>query len=180
MPNWCSNVLQIAHDDKQKLREVAEAYNAGKLFEYFLPLPNGEWDYTWCVTNWGTKWDINSEGGNIVDVEEFVTNGGGTLSFDTAWGPGIGAMEAAIDQGFTLIGYYHEPGMCFAGIYDESGDDCFEYTDMSPDAIKEMLPEDLDEMFNISEDVEIYRLEEIESEAESYPVEESDATDQSV
>jgi hypothetical protein len=22
------------------------------------PYPNGEWDYAWCIENWGTKWDL--------------------------------------------------------------------------------------------------------------------------
>lgn len=180
MPNWCSNVLKITHEDKQKLREVAEAYKAGKLFEYFVPFPNGEWDYDWCVQNWGTKWDINAEGGDDLDVEEFVANGGGDLSFDTAWGPGLNALEEAENQGFDLTCYYHEPGMTFAGVFTAGDDECYEYGSMSIDEIRETLPEDLEEIFSIADDVEYYRLEETESAAESYPSEEKDAKDQSV
>ncbi len=39
MPNWCSNSLEIMHDDASKLEEFIEAYNQGKLGNHFRPQP---------------------------------------------------------------------------------------------------------------------------------------------
>ena len=50
--------------------------------------------------------------------------------------------------------------MCFAGKYDESGDNCYEFSNMSSDEVRDMLPEDLDDMFGISECMAEYEDEE--------------------
>lgn len=173
MPNWVSNVLQISHPNKAKLREIAEAYNNEKLFNYLRPLPNDTWNYEWCVDNWGTKWDINANG-DTVDVDQFAADGGGTLIFDTAWAPGIQAYEAAEDQGFELTAYYHEFGMQFVGRYSNGDDDCYEYGKMSIAELKETLPTDIDEMFDLISDVESSRLNELEESSENHPEESKD------
>ena len=161
MPNWCSNSTEFYHSDPQKLREVATAYNEGTLFAYFKPLPNGEWFYDWCVANWGTKWDINTNGDEI-DVEEFVNAGGGNLWYDTAWGPGNLALDAAVEQGFEVTNYYYEPGMGFAGVYQEGVDDQYDLSDMTWEEAQSELPEELNEIFNISEEMREYAEQEAE------------------
>jgi len=39
MPNWCNNVVEIAHKDPAKLKEVVDAFNEGKFCEYAKPVP---------------------------------------------------------------------------------------------------------------------------------------------
>lgn len=162
MPNWCSNVMDISHEDPQKMREVAQAYNEGKLFEYFVPLPNGEWDYHWCVENWGTKWDINTDG-NEIDVEQIANAKFTTVYFDTAWGPGLNALHAAVDQGFKVLLRYYEPGMAFAGIWEDGYDEFYELGG-SIEELEANLPEELDECFNILDDIRSWAEDEVEEE----------------
>ena len=79
--------------------------------------------YSWRVDNWGTKWDIDPTEGL-----EFTDHGDGTAQisgwFESAWAPPIQAYDTFLDDmdGCSLVADYHEPGMDFAGFYD-NGDD---------------------------------------------------------
>jgi len=87
------------------------------------PLVDGHdnW-YSWRVDNWGCKWEVD------VDNLEFTDNGDGTSSitgwFESPWAPPIEAYNTFVEDmdGCSLTADYHEPGMDFAGIYD-NGDD---------------------------------------------------------
>jgi len=65
MPNWCSNVVEIHHDDKEKIDAIEKEYNRvekdPKIFNVIRPIPpehaTGEGWYWWCIENWGTKWE---------------------------------------------------------------------------------------------------------------------------
>ena len=144
MPNWCANKLIIRHNDQKKIKEVAEAYNKCELLKYFKPCPEElytegitrysadhpevydslrremkekygyeSW-YEWCVTNWGTKWDIST-----YEPEVEADGNRLELSFDTAWSPPIEAMETAEEQGFTVELLFYESGVGFCGIYED-------------------------------------------------------------
>lgn len=132
MPNWCSNHAYFSHKDPAQVEKVLAASKEGKLFETFFPFPNGEWDYGWCIDNWGTKWDAN-----ILDVSEIEPYNSGTIisvSFDTAWGPAIGFYEKMKELGFEVDATYYEEGLCFAGHYtSEDGDYSVEYDFDDPD-----------------------------------------------
>jgi len=82
------------------------------------------------------------------------------LTFDSAWAPPTGAYEKLEDLGFSIRAMYYEPGMCFAGIWENGNDDYYEYGDMSSEQIAEELPVELDEAFCISESVAEYEEEE--------------------
>ena len=73
------------------------------------------------------------------------------LTFDSAWSPPIGAYEKLIEMGFSIRAMYYEPGMAFAGIWEDGDDDFYEYGGMNSTQIAEELPEVLDEAFGISE-----------------------------
>ena len=122
MPNWCSNSFTVSHEDPAMITKFAEAFKAGNLFETFVPLSSGEWDYGTAIEEWGTKWDIN--GGDIsVDPDGKSASG----FFDTAWGPATEAYEKMYTLGFDIDVLYHEPGMCFAGHFYDGEDYCVEY-----------------------------------------------------
>ena len=55
------------------------------------------------------------------------------------------------ELGFTVRGMYYEPGLCFAGIYEDGFDDYYEYANLSSEEVADMIPDELDETFNISE-----------------------------
>lgn len=99
-----------------------------------------EW-YSWCTSNWGTKWDVN-----IFSVEE--KGNGFHLSFDSAWAPPIEAYQTLSQQGYNIQAYYHEAGMAYCGKWDSlEGDLYVEYTADTLDDI----PNDIDEVFAIRE-----------------------------
>jgi hypothetical protein len=59
---------------------------------------------------------------------------------------------------------YYEPGMAFAGVYEDGHDDYYEYGGMTSEAIAEELPPELDEAFGISEQVFYWEEENKEEE----------------
>jgi hypothetical protein len=69
-----------------------------------------------------------------------------------------------IEQGFEVVLYYYEPGMCFAGIWEDGNDDYYEYSDMSSEEVATTLPAELNDMFCISDTVAEYEAEENEEE----------------
>jgi hypothetical protein len=64
-----------------------------------------------------------------------------------------------MDQGFAVRAYYYEPGMAFAGIHDENGDEYYDIGGYTSETIKDTIPEELDEMFGISESMAEYEAE---------------------
>ena len=147
MPNWCQNVAYIGHDEPEKLEQIVNELKKGddaQLFNSLVPNPNGEWQYDWSVSNWGTKWDAS-----IYDYK--MEDGRLYISFDTAWGPPIAFYDAIGQLGYYVEAFYREEGMAFCGQYDNGLDDYYEYGDMTADEIEENIPTAIDEMFSISE-----------------------------
>lgn len=188
MPNWCNNVLELQHSDPAMIARARTAFAEGRLLAEFCPVPTslhivsgrvGEkgspeqtaletqekanleahgystW-YDYCVNEWGTKWDVGGSDCNepIQDSPDRIT-----MSFDSAWAPPTAAMDKMMELGFGVRLYYSEPGMCFAGIYSDDGDDYYDLSDLSSEQAKEELPEALDEMFGISETMAEYEEE---------------------
>jgi len=167
MPNWCNNNVELSHPDKAMVERAKKAFDDGRLLEEFIPLPAelkdttaparetdealmekygaSDW-YSWCINNWGTKWDISPYGS---DIDQYGTLQG---SFDSPWGPPIQAYEKLEEMGFQVRAYYYEPGMGFAGVYD-GGDDYYEFSGMTADEVQDMIPEALDEMYGISDNM---------------------------
>jgi len=179
MPNWCNNSVSITHSDPEKLRALVEAVNAKRFLDFAIPVPqdltetvagflgNGDeqkalelkeqenlkkygvknW-YDFCVSRWGTKWDVEA-----YDTVEFDP-AGVTFGFDSAWSPPTGVYEALVEDGFSVTAFYYEPGMAYAGKWsDEDGDQYWELSGMTSEQVRDMLPEDLDEMMCISENM---------------------------
>ena len=186
MPNWCNNSVELYHEDPAMLERARTAFNKGALLHEFIPVPicltetiagshsdpekqaaleKSEQDnlnaynyknwYDFCVAEWGTKWDVGGDGYEAQDIP-----GGLMLSFDSAWSPPIAAYERLVEQGFRIRAMYHEPGMCFAGIWEDGDDDFYEYGSMSSDEVEKQLPVELDEAFGISEQIAEYEDEE--------------------
>jgi len=160
MPNWCSNTLTLAHGDPAEIARAAEAFRRGELLNEFVPLPEAEKDnwYDWHVSNWGTKWDV---GGDDYG-EPTVSEDGRSMSvnFDSAWAPPTQWYERMVEMGFDVDAMYYESGMAFAGKYVDGYDDYYEFSNMTSAEVRDMLPEDLDEMFGITEMMAEYEDEE--------------------
>ena len=179
MPNWCNNYLELEHEDPAMITRAQKAFAEGKLLEEFCPVPAslhivagmvgdpdeqkkleedtarniathgyGNW-YDYCVNEWGTKWDVGGDGDQAtVDTPNTMS-----MNFDSAWAPPVAAMEKFQDLGFKVKLVYWESGMCFAGIYDENGDDYIEYSDMTADELAEVINPELDECMCIVENI---------------------------
>jgi hypothetical protein len=189
MPNWCNNTLELQHEDPAMIARAKQAFAEGKLLNEFCPVPESlqivagrvgddsdpkqveleaaqasnlathgykDW-YDYCVNEWGTKWDV---GGDDYNEPQQDSPNKITMSFDSAWAPPCAAYEKMLDLGFSIRAYYYEPGMCFAGIWEDGDDDFYEIGGMNSEQVKEELPEVLDEMFAISEMIAEYEEEE--------------------
>jgi hypothetical protein len=189
MPNWCNNTLELQHEDPAMIERAKKAFAEGKLLAEFVPVPEslhiiagsvgdpdeqkkleedtaknlevhgyGNW-YDFCVNEWGTKWDV---GGDDYNAPQQDSPNKITMSFDSAWAPPCSAMEKFVDMGFSVRLYYYEPGMAFAGIWEDGDDDYYDLGGLSSTQVVEELPEELDEMFGISECIANYEEEENE------------------
>jgi hypothetical protein len=173
MPNWCSNVAYINHENKDLIEDLKNKLDTDKekFFEYIRPRPGAEdenW-YAWNLENWGTKWEVSPY--------EYHINEDGALyvSFDSAWGPPTNLYDYMYESGYDVEAFYSEEGMAFAGWFIDGENNFYEYGDMSADEVEAELPTKLDEMFNISQykrDNEEY--EEDENEEEDVEEEEPD------
>ena len=193
MPNWCNNYLVLEHEDPEMINRAKKAYAEGKLLAEFVPVPDdlhivagrvgsdedqkqkdlvaqeevnvakhgyANW-YDYCVNEWGTKWDVGGD--------DMLTEDGPNalrMSFDSAWAPPVAAMEKFQDQGFRVKLIYWESGMCFCGLYDENGDDYFDYTDMSADEVEANINPEIDECMCIVENLRDWEEENREEEEE--------------
>jgi hypothetical protein len=178
MPNWCNNVVELAHEDPAMLERARDALNRGEFLNEFIPVPESlqivagrvgdDSDEAQKQLEADTARNIELHGyGNWYDycVNEWGTkwdvggdgmtceieDGRISTSFDSAWAPPIAAYEKLLDMGFSIRAYYYEGGMCFAGVWEDGDDDYYELGGMNSEQVKEELPEALDEMFCISE-----------------------------
>jgi hypothetical protein len=187
MPNWCNNTLTLEHENPAMVARAKAAFLNGRLLDEFIPVPAdlkivagcvgdpveqvklveqtelnrvthgyGNW-YDYCVNEWGTKWDVGGDDGVLNDIE-----GGIIVSFDSAWAPPTNAYEKLLEQGFKILAMYYEPGMAFAGVWEDGIDDYYEYGGLDSVGIAETLPPALDEAFGISESVAEWEAENAE------------------
>jgi hypothetical protein len=177
MPNWCSNYVEIGHEDPQKIAALAEAMNSGGFLNHISPVPK---DLTETMSgSFGdevqqaalerkTAENLEKFGyGNWYDfcVNEWGTKWDVTIeagvdvnpngqnlvaSFESAWSPPTRVYDAMVEQGYSVKAYYFESGMGFAGIYEDGSDDCYSDWGDSRGA-KATLPQELDDFFAISE-----------------------------
>ena len=175
MPNWCNNSITI-RGDYDTLVQLKPVLAAGEgLLNAMVPMPaeledttkgsNGDdinW-YDWRVSNWGTKWDVSTEG------LEFIDHGDGTAEisgwFDTAWAPPIDALHTLAedwDSCYVEL-YYQESGMCFVGYWDSEGaDEHYEYDGATSDTVRNMIPEHIVDFYALDEQLEEWEEEEME------------------
>jgi len=186
MPNWCNNNLTLTHDDPLMIERATKAFIDSRLLDEFIPIPpdlhivagrvgdpeeqkaleQKELDnkiahgyknwYDFCVNEWGTKWDVGGDDSMVTKLDSNSVR----MSFDSAWAPPTAAYERLLDLGFGVKAYYYEPGMAFCGVFDADGDEGYDLSDMTSDQVKDEIPEDLDEMFAISETIAEYEDEE--------------------
>jgi hypothetical protein len=195
MPNWCNNYLELEHEDPAMIERAKKAFADGRLLAEFVPVPESlhivagrvgddndpkqieleaqeksnlekhgyaTW-YDYCVNEWGTKWDVGGDG----DMASQDSPTDLCMNFDSAWAPPVPAMQKFQDLGFKVKLVYWESGMCFCGLYDENGDDYFDYTDMSADEVEASISPEIDECMCIVENLREWEEENAEEEDET-------------
>ncbi|WP_339343234.1 hypothetical protein [uncultured Psychrobacter sp.] len=131
------------------IREDHEQYCIGKY--------DAANDYHWCLSNWGTKWNVDGEDALIETTDESMY-----LSFSTPWEAPkewfqslLDAVEAMEDNNASIVMNYAEGGCFFGGqvgIDAEGVTFDTEYTDAE---IIEFLNLDDDEDFEQCEEAEM-------------------------
>jgi hypothetical protein len=141
------------HEYQKELQDAREALNM-KYFGY------KDW-YDYCVSNWGTKWDVHGEGRPAVLEGDTLI-----LSFDSAWSPPIDAYKKLEEMGFEVWAMYFEGGMMYCGSYGRGTD---EYMDITGDSTWAELniTTYINEEFCISEDMANFEQENAEEEQDA-------------
>lgn len=133
MPNWCANTAIIT-GPKPVIDEIKAVLDSNhELLNWMRPMPEDQKEnwYDWCITNWGTKWDISQPFVSDDTEEDSIV-----FSFDTAWGPPREAFRdwAERDGRVSYRLSYIETGMGFVGWESYDGD-CLDedYADLEQD-----------------------------------------------
>jgi hypothetical protein len=136
---------------KKELDKVREELNK-KYFGY------KDW-YDYCVSEWGTKWDIGRDGSysptlRIKDIKDKTIK----FYFDSAWSAPIGAYEKLCEMGFSIRAMYYEGGCAFCGIWEDGQEEFYEIEGKS-EWVRENIPRELDQEFCISENMAEWEAE---------------------
>lgn len=192
MPNWCSNVVTLVHEDRTMISRAVKSAQKNALLNEFVPVPQALTDTTegsygdkleqarltaqregnvktYGYASWYDfaigEWGCKwdiSNGGDGYKIKKVDNGYSVTLSFDTAWSPPINFYDKLLELEFTVDAIYYEPGVNFCGQYYEGSDETYELNDMSSEDIKAQIPEELDAAFGISEQMAEYEAEENE------------------
>ena len=186
MPNWCSNYVELTHENPDMIRRAEEAFNRGELLAEFIPVPASLQIVAGTVgddndtaqkelerqqqenislhgyANWYDfcvgEWGTKWDVGG--DGQTDIHPDGKMLhtTFDSAWSPPIGAYQRLEELGFGVNAMYFEGGMAYAGAYGDGNDEEINLEGMSADDVENHYPE-IDEAFGISESMREYEAE---------------------
>lgn len=135
MEEYELNSFHNPEDKEEAIKKHREVYDALPLrfcFSALVPVPQNILDigyssvsnlvdhngYSWCCTNWGTKWDIYDNDITTCDNDDIRPEEDmHVYDFDTAWGPPLQWAEEAsrLSPNVTITLEYAEPGECIAG-----------------------------------------------------------------
>lgn len=173
MPNWNLNTITITARTPEQIQRLKDAVASNKFMSSFYPAPQEllEFDapqqdpalkaqlmekygaedwYQWANNNWGVKWDFQLESVDVRESDGVYTVTG---TADTAWAPPITFLERLVEEGYSVVDMYWEPGMAFCGIWDNG---CDEYYDYSCSADLEDIPEVLNECYDLYNSVAMW------------------------
>ena len=102
--------------------------------------------YDWCVSNWGTKWDVHDEAPDL-----YSANGRLYSFFQSAWAPPIAAFEFAERNGWKIEASFCEPAVDFIGEYKHGVESTYTMVD-APGHLKEEYDDVYDWFFDEDDD----------------------------
>ena len=136
-----------ADDNPEQMLLVAQQEANLKKYGY------QDW-YTYCVNEWGTKWDIGYQEDWNEPYDESETTF--TVNYNSAWSPPEAACFKLVAMGFDVTNYYYEPGMGFCGVFKD-GEDHQYSTGEAPKELQEVFDFDVPEV-NLTRDELINKL----------------------
>lgn len=125
-----------ADDNPEQMLLVAQQEANLKKYGY------QDW-YTYCVNEWGTKWDIGYQEDWNEPCDESETTF--TVKYNSAWSPPEAACFKLVAMGFDVTNYYYEPGMGFCGVFKD-GEDHQYSTGEAPKELQEVFDFDVPEV----------------------------------
>jgi hypothetical protein len=148
-----SELMKIRNwEYKKELDKVREELNR-KYFGY------KDW-YDYCVSEWGTKWDIGRDSAPTLLMKD-IKDKTVTFDFDSAWSFPSGAYEKLVDMGFSIKAYYFEGGMGFCGLWENGSDDYYSIEGNS-EWVLNNIPASINQHFGISENMAEWEAENAE------------------
>ena len=192
MPNWCSNVVILVHEDRKMISRAVKSAQKDALLNEFVPVPQAlsdttEGSYgdaleqarltaqregnvkTYGYASWYDfaigEWGCKwdiSNGSDDYKIKKVDNGYSVKLYFDTAWAPPINFYDKLMELEFEVSAMYYEPGIGFCGQYFEGTDDTYELSGLSSEDVRNVVPTDLDEAFGISEQMAEREAEEEE------------------
>lgn len=174
MPNWCDNTLTIT-GDRDKILKLWEALNNGAGFLATLrpepdyekvevdpafpsdegkPDPMPAW-WNWRVQNWGTKWEVDTEGQVHFECDDDGNDNRLFVYFESAWSPPLEALQYYAEKNpdtHVDIKYY-EAGMGFIGQWNSDGVDDY-YDDVSKHL--KIKPEDNPSLYELMDEFNVW------------------------
>lgn len=124
--------------------------------------------YSWRTTNWSTKWEVSIEGLEFEEDDDSYDRPFARITgwFDSAWAPPCSAFEFYAEQNpdVRLTLDYHESGMGFVGRSEFTdgamiSDEYYEYCGATSKDVRGLIGDDMDDMWNISEQMAEYEAE---------------------
>ena len=126
MPNWCMNYMEVTGDPVRVIGFDEKFCSSGDpLMNNILPMPEnisndpvsyedmlgGDNWYTWCNSNWGTKWDM------VDSCRDMCKDGLVGYSYMTAWSPPTYFLETVAEENkVNILNVGFEPGVGFASL----------------------------------------------------------------
>ena len=148
-----SELMKIRNwEYKKELDKVREELNR-KYFGY------KDW-YDYCVSEWGTKWDIGRDTAPTLLMKD-IKDKTVTFDFDSAWSFPSGAYEKLVDMGFSIKAYYFEGGMGFCGMWENGSDDYYSIEGNS-EWVLNNIPASINQHFGISDNMAEWEAENAE------------------
>lgn len=123
MPNWCSNSLTLT-GKKELIDALVKVLETGgkDIFSHLRPCIEDDeiHDNSWCIENWGSKWDADDVALISRDDESIK------LHFASAWAPPIALYENLVENDWDVEAYYYEEGCNFCGQFVNGEDSSYD------------------------------------------------------
>jgi hypothetical protein len=150
----------LTHDDRAVVDALVARLEVGGndvFFQHVHPMPEGTEDwYSWCVENWGTKWDTSQLFWSQDDKSLFIT-------CETAWSPPVGVYRKLEEQGWKVDAMYYETGCVYIGRFRDGQEEDYEWNFENENSL-DHIPEDLLAWSGLQEDLMMYLAEQEEEE----------------